>query len=76
MNIPNKGSIIIGIVIDRAMIITYQFLDGNNMRIANRSSGVLRNLFDIPEITLPPRTRTVVSYHRPNVCQLNQIIIS
>ncbi|KAI9287497.1 retinol binding protein receptor-domain-containing protein [Umbelopsis sp. AD052] len=59
MNIPDKGSIIIGVVIDRAMIITYQFLDGENIRIANRSSGVLRNQFDIPDITLPPRTRTV-----------------
>lgn len=61
MNIPNKESIVIGIVIDRAMIITYQFLDGFNMLIANRSSGVLRNRFDIPDITLPPGTRTVVS---------------
>jgi hypothetical protein len=68
MNIPNKGSIIIGIVIDRAMIITYQFLDGYNMLIANRSSGVLRNQFDIPDITLPPGTRTVVSYSLLDIC--------
>ncbi|KAI8575702.1 hypothetical protein K450DRAFT_202633 [Umbelopsis ramanniana AG] len=61
MNIPDKGSIVIGVVIDRAMIITYQFLDGNNIRIANRSSGVLRNQFDIPDITLPPRTRTITN---------------
>jgi hypothetical protein len=62
MNIPDKTSIIIGTVIDRAMIITYQFLDGDSHRIANMSSGVLRNQFSIPDITLPPGTRAVVKY--------------
>jgi hypothetical protein len=61
MNIPDKTSILIGTVIDRAMIITYQFLDQGKRRIANLSSGVLRNQFDIPDVTLPAGTREIVS---------------
>jgi hypothetical protein len=71
MDIPDKESIVIGTVIDRAMIITYQFLDADNLCIANRSSGVLRNQFDIPDITLPPKTRTVVSKHPPYNIRVN-----
>ncbi|KAH8555637.1 retinol binding protein receptor-domain-containing protein, partial [Umbelopsis sp. PMI_123] len=76
MDIPDKESIVIGTVIDRAMIITYQFLDADNLCIANRSSGVLRNQFDIPDITLPPKTRTVVSKHPPYNIRTNPMCFS
>ncbi|KAG2178944.1 hypothetical protein INT43_001791, partial [Umbelopsis isabellina] len=59
ITLPDKTSIVVSTVIDRAMIITYQFLDKNNRRIANLSSGVLRNQFYIPDVTLPAGTRSV-----------------
>ncbi|CEP15293.1 hypothetical protein [Parasitella parasitica] len=44
---------------DRAMLVNYQFFDYQNKHIGNYSSGVLRNIKTIPDITLPRYTRSI-----------------
>ncbi|KAI7898275.1 retinol binding protein receptor-domain-containing protein [Cokeromyces recurvatus] len=57
---PDKQSIFYEIVaFDRAMLINYQFFDYQNKLIGNYSSGVLRNVITIPDITLPRYTRRI-----------------
>lgn len=58
---PDKQSILFEIAaFDRAMMINYQFFDYQNKHIGNYSSGVLRNVKTIPDITLPRYTRSIV----------------
>ncbi|KAI9482757.1 MAG: hypothetical protein EXX96DRAFT_593861 [Benjaminiella poitrasii] len=58
---PDKQSILYEVAaFDRAMLINYQFFDYQNKLIGNYSSGVLRNVIIIPDITLPKYTRRIV----------------
>ncbi|KAL9547511.1 hypothetical protein PS6_007105 [Mucor atramentarius] len=58
---PDKQSILFEITaFDRAMMVNYQFFDYQNRHISNYSSGVLRNIKTIPDITLPRYTRSIV----------------
>ncbi|CAO0801108.1 unnamed protein product [Mucor circinelloides] len=58
---PDKQSILFEITaFDRAMMVNYQFFDYQNKHISNYSSGVLRNIKTIPDITLPRYTRSIV----------------
>ncbi|KAL9543315.1 hypothetical protein MBANPS3_008169 [Mucor bainieri] len=58
---PDKQSILFEIAaFDRAMMINYQFFDYQNKHIGNYSSGVLRNVKTVPDITLPRYTRSIV----------------
>lgn len=57
----DKQSIFFEIVaFDRAMMVNYQFFDYQNKHIGNHSSGLLRNMKTIPDITLPRYTRVIV----------------
>ncbi|OAD04643.1 hypothetical protein MUCCIDRAFT_108472 [Mucor lusitanicus CBS 277.49] len=58
---PDKQSILFEIAaFDRAMMVNYQFFDYQNKHIGNYSSGVLRNVKTVPDITLPRYTRSIV----------------
>ncbi|KAI8374147.1 retinol binding protein receptor-domain-containing protein [Radiomyces spectabilis] len=64
IQVPDKQAVLYGIVMDRALIVTYQFLDANYQLIGNYSSGVLRNMIAIPDITLPKNTRRLLWFPR------------
>ncbi|KAI8887938.1 hypothetical protein K501DRAFT_291915 [Backusella circina FSU 941] len=49
------------IAFDRGMLIEYQFYNNDGQFIGNFSSGVLRNTFNIPDITLPKFARSIVT---------------
>lgn len=56
----DKQAVLYGLAVDRAMLVTYQYLDHNRVLIGNYSSGVLRNSIYVPDVTLPRRTRFIV----------------
>lgn len=59
---PDKQSILFEIAaFDRGMIVNYQFYNFQDKLIANYSTGLLRNVITIPDITLPRYTRRIVS---------------
>ncbi|KAL1935624.1 hypothetical protein VTP01DRAFT_4764 [Rhizomucor pusillus] len=55
----DKQAVLYGLAVDRAMLVTYQYLDHNRVLIGNYSSGVLRNSIYVPDVTLPRRTRFI-----------------
>ncbi|KAI9030733.1 hypothetical protein CLU79DRAFT_802363 [Phycomyces nitens] len=59
---PDKQSIVYGAAFDRAMIITYQFLNERHQLIGNKSSGLIRNTDTVPDITLPRGTRSIAKW--------------
>lgn len=60
---PDKQSIFFEIAaFDRGMIIKYIFYDYEDKMIGNHSTGLLRNVITVPDITVPRFTRRVVSY--------------
>ncbi|OAD77614.1 hypothetical protein PHYBLDRAFT_164516 [Phycomyces blakesleeanus NRRL 1555(-)] len=62
VNFADKQSIVYGAAFDRAMIITYQFLNATHQWIGNQTSGLIRNTDTVPDITLPKYTRSIASY--------------
>ncbi|KAF1805452.1 retinol binding protein receptor-domain-containing protein [Mucor lusitanicus] len=65
---PDKQSILFEIAaFDRAMMVNYQFFDYQNKHIGNYSSGVLRNVKTVPDITLPRYTRSISSFTVPGL---------
>lgn len=56
----DNQAVLYGVAIDRAMLVTYQYLDQSHILIGNYSSGVLRNSVYVPDVTLPRRTRFIV----------------
>ena len=63
VQMADKQSVLYGLAFDRAVIITYQYLDADNFFLGNYSTGVLRNSLSVPDVTLPPQTRFIVSIH-------------
>ncbi|CAO3657437.1 unnamed protein product [Mucor hiemalis] len=58
---PDKQSILFEIAaFDRGMIVNYQFYNFQDKLIANYSTGLLRNVITIPDITLPRYTRRIL----------------
>lgn len=59
---PDKQSIFYEIAaFDRGMIVKYIFYDYEDKTIGNSSTGLLRNVITIPDITVPRFTRRIVS---------------
>lgn len=62
VNHADKQSILYEVTaFDRAMMVKYRFYDFEHKSISNYSSGVLRNMKTIPDITLPRYTRYIVN---------------
>ncbi|KAI8331517.1 retinol binding protein receptor-domain-containing protein [Chlamydoabsidia padenii] len=57
--IPDKSAVLFEVSFDRALVLTYQFLDAGGNSISNLSTGVLLNSNEIPDVTLPPLTRYI-----------------
>ncbi|SAL97621.1 hypothetical protein [Absidia glauca] len=57
--IPDKSAVLYEVSFDRALVVSYQFLDGDGISISNLSTGVILNSNELPDVTLPPLTRFI-----------------
>ncbi|KAI9272432.1 hypothetical protein BY458DRAFT_533343 [Sporodiniella umbellata] len=74
INHPDKQSILYETVaFDRAMLINYAFYDSQGKLLGNTSTGVIRNLMYIQDITLPRYTRNI-TYFLNCLCSKLQFI--
>ncbi|KAI7889903.1 uncharacterized protein EV154DRAFT_538691 [Mucor mucedo] len=73
---PDKQSIFFEIAaFDRGMIIKYIFYDYEDKMIGNHSTGLLRNVITVPDITVPRFTRRVFLCRTPSHKVLMCIIV-
>ncbi|ORX48209.1 hypothetical protein DM01DRAFT_1292200 [Hesseltinella vesiculosa] len=60
-NVPDKQAILYEVAFSRGLVVVFEFFDQWNASLANASTGVLKNTLDIPDIVLPPKSRSIVS---------------
>ena len=57
----DKHAVFYEFAFDRAVIITYQYRDTNNHLLGNYSTGIIRDSRSVTDVTLPRKTRFIVS---------------
>lgn len=62
VQMADKQAVFYGISFDRAVVVTYQFLDQGHHWIGNYSTGILRNTRYVPDVRLPRHTRYIVRF--------------